>query len=158
LAPSACRHWRQDGGFADLYNPSTLPGRLVTVGLVLLGLTVTGIFTASLTSVLVEDESSRIEQAQHDLEAELGVINQKLDLLSGETNEGLIALETVSQALSNQETRADIAHILQHRRPKIPSDVASPGASRPNCCKKPTWLKPIWNRKPSPVPPYKAWP
>jgi branched-subunit amino acid ABC-type transport system permease component len=32
------------GGFADLYNPSTLPGRVVTVGLVLLGLTVTGIF------------------------------------------------------------------------------------------------------------------
>ena len=100
------------GGFADLYNPSTLPGRIVTVGLVLLGLTVTGIFTASLTSVLVESESSRLEQNQQELETHLGVINQKLDLLSSTTNEGLIALETASQALSNQSSRADIARVL----------------------------------------------
>lgn len=100
------------GGFADLYNPSTLPGRVVTVGLVLLGLTVTGIFTASLTSVLVEDESSRIEHNQNELETHLGIINQKLDLLSNTTNQGLIALETVSQALSNQMTPAAIAQIL----------------------------------------------
>ncbi|HEX6385305.1 MAG TPA: ion transporter, partial [Anaerolineae bacterium] len=100
------------GGFADLYNPSTLPGRAVTVGLVLLGLTVTGIFTASLTSVLVEDESSRIEQNQHNLETHLGVINQKLDLLSSTTNEGLIALETASQALSNQRSRTAVAQVL----------------------------------------------
>lgn len=100
------------GGFADLYNPNTLGGRLLTVGLVLLGLTVTGIFTASLTSVLVEDESSRIEQSQVALEARLSVINQKLDLLSGETNEGLIALETASQQLSNRRTRAGIAQVL----------------------------------------------
>lgn len=100
------------GGFPDLYDPTTPGGRLLTVGLVLLGLTVTGIFTASLTSVLVEDESSRIEQSQVALEARLGVINQKLDLLSSETNEGLIALETASQKLSNKRTRAGIAQVL----------------------------------------------
>lgn len=100
------------GGFPDIYDPTTLGGRLITVGLVLLGLTVTGIFTASLTSVLVEDESSRIEQSQVALEARLGIINQKLDLLSSETNEGLIALETASQKLSNKRTRAGIAQVL----------------------------------------------
>lgn len=100
------------GGFADLYNPMTIYGRLLTVGLVLLGLTVTGIFTASLTSVLVEDESSRIEQAQYNLEQQLGVIDQKLDLLSGETNQGLIAMETVSQQLSNQLSQTAVANIL----------------------------------------------
>lgn len=100
------------GGFADLYNPMTIYGRLLTVGLVLLGLTVTGIFTASLTSVLVEDESSRIEQKQYRLEQNLGVINQKLDLLSGETNRGLIALETVAQQLSNQRSRKGVADVL----------------------------------------------
>lgn len=100
------------GGFPDLYDPTSLGGRLLTVGLVLLGLTVTGIFTASLTSVLVEDESSRIEHSQIALEARLGVINQKLDLLSSETNEGLIALETASQKLSNQRTPGGIAQIL----------------------------------------------
>ena len=102
------------GGFADLYNPSTVVGRLITVGLVLLGLTVTGIFTASLTSVLVVDDSTRIQQNQQDLEAQLRDLGQRLDLLSEETNEGLIALETVSQALSNQTSSAGVArHLVQ---------------------------------------------
>lgn len=100
------------GGFADLYNPDSVNGRLLTVGLVLLGLTVTGIFTASLTSVLVEDESTRLEQSQITLESRLSVINQKLDLLSSETNEGLIALETVGQTLSNRRSRTGIAQSL----------------------------------------------
>jgi voltage-gated potassium channel len=100
------------GGFADLYNPSTVPGRLVTVGLVLLGLTITGIFTASLTSVLVEDDSARANQQQRQLEAQLEDVRRQLDLLSGETNQGLLALETVAQQLSNQQTAVHIATIL----------------------------------------------
>jgi len=101
------------GGFADLHNPTTSTGRLVTVGLVLLGLTVTGVFTASLTSVLVEDESSRLEQIhRRRLRTELAPVHQKLDLLSGDMNEGLIALETVSQALSNQKTAVAVANTL----------------------------------------------
>ena len=100
------------GGFADLYNPNTLFGRFVTVGLVLLGLTVTGIFTASLTSVLVVDDSTRIQQNQRELELRLGDLEQKLDLLSGETNQGLIALETVAQELSNQRSREGVARVL----------------------------------------------
>lgn len=100
------------GGFADLHNPTTPGGRLVTVGLVLLGLVVTGIFTASLTSVLVEDESSRLEQAQQTLQEEIGIIHQQLNLLSGETNQGLIALETVAQELSNYDTKPEIGRVL----------------------------------------------
>jgi len=100
------------GGFADLYNPSTFSGRLLTVGLVLLGLTVTGIFTASLTSVLVEDESQRLERNQHALEMQIEDVNRKLDLLSHETNQGLIALETVAQELSSQTTRTGVASVL----------------------------------------------
>ena len=78
------------GGFADLYNPATSTGRLVTVGMILLGLTVTGIFTASLTSVLVEDESNRLEQNQQRFEDRLQTVNHKLDLLTGETNRALV--------------------------------------------------------------------
>jgi|GEM_PF-1008623 len=100
------------GGFADLYNPGTVVGRLLTVGLVLLGLTVTGIFTASLTSVLVVDDSTRIQQNQQDIEERLRDLGQRLDLLSEETNEGLIALETVSQALSNQTSATGVARHL----------------------------------------------
>lgn len=100
------------GGFADLYNPQTTGGRLLTVGLVLLGLVVTGIFTASLTSVLVEDDASRIEQAQYELEGALQGINSKLDLVTSETNAGLIALEAVAQEVSHRESAAAVAQIL----------------------------------------------
>lgn len=100
------------GGFADLYNPETFLGQLLTAGLVLLGLAVTGIFTASLTSVLVEDEASRLERGQQGFERRLSVIEQKLDLLSGETNAGLIAMEIAAQRLSNAVTPAGVAAAL----------------------------------------------
>ena len=100
------------GGFADLHNPNTLTGRIVTAGLVLLGFAVTGIFTASLTSVLVEDDSSRIEETQRELQAQLAGVHEKLNLLSGETNEGLIAMETTAQLLSNQTSREGVASVL----------------------------------------------
>jgi voltage-gated potassium channel len=102
------------GGFADLYNPTTPTGRIVTVGMILLGLTVTGIFTASLTSVLVEDESSKLEQNQHRFEERLKTVHHKLDLLTGETNQALVALESVAQAISNQPTPEALADLLAH--------------------------------------------
>ncbi|MBN1311470.1 MAG: ion transporter [Anaerolineae bacterium] len=100
------------GGFADLYNPNTASGRLVTVGLVLLGLTVTGIFTASLTSVLVEDDSVRIEQKQRDMQAQLTEISHAMSLLSKKTNEGLIALESIAEDLVHQPSRTAISRVL----------------------------------------------
>lgn len=100
------------GGFADLYNPTTISGRILTVVLVLVGFGVTGVFTASLTSVLIEDDSTRIEHNQALLEQEISLINQKLDLLSGETNRGLIALEVIAQSLSNQTEIIDLSYIL----------------------------------------------
>ena len=39
-------------------------------------------------------------------------VEQKLDLLSEETNQGLIALETVAQALSNQQSSTEVAEVL----------------------------------------------
>lgn len=102
------------GGFADLHNPETILGRVITMGLVLVGFVITGIFTASLTSVLIGDDSSRIERNQHTLEKEISTIQQKIDLLSGETNRGLIALEMVAQSLSNQPSKAALAQVLVH--------------------------------------------
>ena len=45
------------GGFGDIHNPQTLAGRIVTVVLIIVGMIVVGIFIATLTSVLVGDES-----------------------------------------------------------------------------------------------------
>lgn len=100
------------GGFADLYNPQTNMGRLLTVLLVLIGFAITSIFTAALTSVLVGDDSSRIEQNQHRIEDDLTGIASQLDLMSRETNEGLIALERVTQAISNHDSAEAIAETL----------------------------------------------
>ena len=100
------------GGFADLYNPQTVGGKLLTVGLILLGFTVTSIFTASLTSILIGDDSSRIEQNQHAIEKQLDGLLGQLDLLSKESNSGLIALETVAQQISNALEKEDLFRIL----------------------------------------------
>ncbi|MCO5203865.1 MAG: ion transporter [Anaerolineae bacterium] len=100
------------GGYADLYNPTTLEGRLITVGLILVGFVITSILIASLTSVLVTDDADRLEQHQFDMEVKLQALEQRLDLISGETNQGLIALEVAAQQLSNQDSAENVAAIL----------------------------------------------
>ncbi len=55
------------GGFGDIYNPETLPGRLLTVFLVVSGMVLVGVFTATLTTVLV----GREERAQNAQQNEL---------------------------------------------------------------------------------------
>lgn len=70
------------GGWGDIYNPVTPMGRILTAGLVLLGLVVTGIFFATLTSVLVGDDSSHMERNQRKAALQLDEIQQKLGTLT----------------------------------------------------------------------------
>ena len=55
------------GGFGDIYNPHTLWGRLLTVFLVLSGMVLVGVFTATLTTILV----GREERAQSAMQNEV---------------------------------------------------------------------------------------
>ena len=100
------------GGFGDLHNPTTNVGRLLTGSLVLMGLIIVGIFTASLTSVLVGDNTDEMESSFFQIEEQLESVTQRLDLLSSETNQGLQVLETVAQQLSNQHSPDTIAELL----------------------------------------------
>jgi voltage-gated potassium channel len=50
------------GGFADIHDPDTDGGRVLTVLLVILGAILTGAFTAALASVLLGDDTERIER------------------------------------------------------------------------------------------------
>ncbi|MFQ6132119.1 MAG: ion transporter [Armatimonadota bacterium] len=50
------------GGFADIWDPETAWGRVLTVLLVILGAILTGAFTAALASVLLGDDTERIER------------------------------------------------------------------------------------------------
>ncbi len=57
------------GGFADIHNPVTMGGKILTVVLVILGMVIIGIFTATLTSVMVGEEDDmeqlRLEINEH---------------------------------------------------------------------------------------------
>ncbi|MEM7385615.1 MAG: potassium channel family protein, partial [Verrucomicrobiota bacterium] len=55
------------GGFGDIYNPQTLLGRLLTVFLVIAGMVLVGVFTATLTTILVGKE----ERAQSAIQYEV---------------------------------------------------------------------------------------
>lgn len=50
------------GGFADIHDPDSDWGRVLTVLLVILGAILTGAFTAALASVLLGDDTERIER------------------------------------------------------------------------------------------------
>lgn len=55
------------GGFGDLYNPQTPFGRALTVLLILAGMTIVGVFTATLTTILVGREERAQESRQNEL-------------------------------------------------------------------------------------------
>jgi len=61
------------GGFADIHNPSTTGGKVLTVMLVIGGMVLVGVFTATLTSVLVRDDDSWQKQ---DMEEQLRNLNK----------------------------------------------------------------------------------
>ncbi|MFP6673014.1 MAG: ion transporter, partial [Pirellulaceae bacterium] len=52
------------GGYADIHNPKSLMGRLLTVLLVITGMILVGVFTATLTSLYVGEESEEMQQMQ----------------------------------------------------------------------------------------------
>lgn len=52
------------GGFGDIHNPQSLMGRILTVLLVITGMILVGVFTATLTSLYVGEESEEMQQMQ----------------------------------------------------------------------------------------------
>ena len=69
------------GGYGDVHNPESVSGRLLTVGLVLAGMVVVGIFTATLTSLLVRenDESEAILSLEERVLGELADLRVDLE-------------------------------------------------------------------------------
>ena len=59
------------GGYGDIYNPQSLMGRLLTVVLVITGMILVGVFTATLTSLYVGEESEELQQMQEKMTARL---------------------------------------------------------------------------------------
>ncbi|GEM_PF-864379 len=68
------------GGFGDLHNPHSPVGKTITIILIISGIVLVGIFTAVLTSLLVEDESNRIIEDQKDIKQDVEEIKDKMEL------------------------------------------------------------------------------
>ncbi|MCB1173397.1 MAG: ion transporter [Leptospiraceae bacterium] len=67
------------GGFGDLHNPTTTTGRVLTVILIITGMIVVGVFTATLTSLYVGDDSDEITLRQKKMEARLDQLIEQLN-------------------------------------------------------------------------------
>ena len=74
------------GGFGDIYNPATGSGRVLTVLLIITGMILAGVFTATLTTLMTGEENEEFNIMQQNLEERMmklektqNKILQKLD-------------------------------------------------------------------------------
>jgi voltage-gated potassium channel len=66
------------GGFGDIHNPLTNLGRLLTVLLVVTGMILVGVFTATLTSLYVGEESEAMQRHQDEMNDRLDRVEDVL--------------------------------------------------------------------------------
>ena len=59
------------GGFGDIYNPATGSGRALTVLLVITGMILAGVFTATLTTLMTGEDNEEFNIAQQNVEERL---------------------------------------------------------------------------------------
>ena len=70
------------GGFADLYNPMSLAGQILTGLLVLSGMILVGVFTATLTTLYMGDDNSEMEKSQQRLVQQIAILQRAVDKLT----------------------------------------------------------------------------
>ncbi|MEE2676531.1 MAG: ion channel [Planctomycetota bacterium] len=73
------------GGFGDIHNPITIVGRILTVVLIITGMILVGVFTATLTSLYVGEESEELQRYQEDMNARLDRIEVIISEYSNST-------------------------------------------------------------------------
>jgi len=71
------------GGFGDIHNPITIVGRLLTVVLIITGMILVGVFTATLTSLYVGEESEELQRYQEEMNARLDRIEEIISDYTG---------------------------------------------------------------------------
>ena len=84
------------GGFGDLHNPVTQSGRLLTVFLVIIGMILVGIFTATLTTIMMPEPEDDYDEEQHvDFQE---YVRRELDAQRRRQEEILNRLKTLEKA------------------------------------------------------------
>jgi uncharacterized membrane protein YiaA len=69
------------GGFGDIHNPVSISGQIVTGILVITGMVFVGVFTATLTSLFVGEQSGELERLQDELGSKIDQIAERLEQL-----------------------------------------------------------------------------
>ena len=88
------------GGFADIYNPETTGGRFLTVLLIVSGMIIVGVFTATLTSLYVEEGTEELQMMQKNLDESFTNLANSHEQGASERQQGIEEREVLDKKLS----------------------------------------------------------
>ena len=92
------------GGFADIYNPTTTGGRFLTVLLIVSGMIIVGVFTATLTSLYVEEGTEELQMMQKTLDERFTNLANSHEQGAKERHQGIYEREVLDRKLSEGMT------------------------------------------------------
>jgi len=92
------------GGFADIYNPTTTGGRFLTVLLIISGMIIVGVFTATLTSLYVEEGTEELQMMQKTLDERFTNLANSHEQGARERQQGIEEREVLDKKLSEGMT------------------------------------------------------
>tara|TARA_B100000686_G_scaffold188271_1_gene194989 strand:- start:1085 stop:1345 length:261 start_codon:yes stop_codon:yes gene_type:complete len=69
------------GGFGDIHNPVSIAGQVLTAVLVVTGMVFVGVFTATLTSLFVGEQSEELERLQDELGEKIDQVARRVEEL-----------------------------------------------------------------------------
>ena len=92
------------GGFADIYNPTTTGGRFLTVLLIISGMIIVGVFTATLTSLYVEEGTEELQMMQKTLDERFTNLANSHEQGAKERHQGIYEREVLDRKLSEGMT------------------------------------------------------
>ncbi len=92
------------GGFADIYNPTTTGGRFLTVLLIVSGMIIVGVFTATLTSLYVEEGTEELQMMQKTLDERFTDLANSHEQGARERHQGIYEREVLDRKLSEGMT------------------------------------------------------
>ncbi|MBQ17266.1 MAG: hypothetical protein CMJ65_09090, partial [Planctomycetaceae bacterium] len=69
------------GGFGDIHNPESTSGMVLTAVLIITGMVLVGVFTATLTSLFIGEQSEEIERLQEELVRRIDHVSERIESL-----------------------------------------------------------------------------
>ena len=67
------------GGFGDIHNPESTSGMVLTAILIVTGMVLVGVFTATLTSLFIGEQAEEIEKLQEELVERIDQLAERID-------------------------------------------------------------------------------